>query len=889
MWLGQHFRSFCLVGLAVVVSFICFPVLGVDAPATNTTFDSNTKTYPELTNSISQVKQRLDIAEKAWGGSNTNVADLLSELAGLYDDLGDYAKASSMYQHSLSIRETVLGSQHMRVADSLNDLAWVYREMGDYDRALPLFKRSLVITEKQVGHDDFEFATTLSNIADVYLLKKDYAQALPLCKRALEIRRKAGGPEHPDLTDSLCTLAAIRRALGDYKEALALCKQSVAIGEKNLGLEHPQIAENLLLLGQIHRDLGNYADALSAYRRALAIYEKISGPENPDVLEVRSELAVLFGKQHEFTQSLAAFNEFFKRQRHYFVGQISVSSDMSALRSIQNSFQSAEIFHSFCSDAPAQVSVASWVSGAEELALNKAFLEEVRAAQAACDSDPRTTTKELRDQYRTIQLQLEHMTQGKQPLSQRDSNLHELQNELFQVETKLADRVELAAATIRERDLTLTGIARNLQPQSVLLDFVQYRQYGFAAKTNRWDGQRYAVYLTFPLTEHATNVVVKRVDLGAAAPINDAVELICRRMSAGQFAATDLPPVLHRMDELIYVPLAKHLTNISHLIICPDAQLSRLPFELLSHDGRFLIEDKTVSYVGSGREIVRLAQPRASTKTTAPLVIGNPDFDLDLTKSRSAGHQAVAFANNASPAPTGSQFMRQLSGLRFLSRDYHGQKFEPLPGAEAEAQSVAKLLGDDSALRIGADAREAELKAVVSPRVLHLATHGFFLSDQRFKAANGLRNKLLPEQDWENPLLRCGIALAGANHALQITNSTTENGLLTALDASLLNLQGTELVILSACDSGTGEVKIGEGVMSLRRAFRIAGAQTVLASHWNISDKATLPLMTEFIRRWRAGEPRAQAWREAQLALLHSTEFSNPYFWAAFTFTGQWR
>jgi CHAT domain-containing protein len=116
-----------------------------------------------------------------------------------------------------------------------------------------------------------------------------------------------------------------------------------------------------------------------------------------------------------------------------------------------------------------------------------------------------------------------------------------------------------------------------------------------------------------------------------------------------------------------------------------------------------------------------------------------------------------------------------------------------------------------------------------------------------------------------------------------------KHGLLTGLEASLLNLQGTELVILSACVSGTGEVKIGEGVMSLRRAFRIAGAQTVLASHWKVSDKATSQLMTEFIRRWRSGEPRAKAWREAQLSLLHSNEFKNPYFWAAFTLTGQWR
>jgi CHAT domain-containing protein len=113
--------------------------------------------------------------------------------------------------------------------------------------------------------------------------------------------------------------------------------------------------------------------------------------------------------------------------------------------------------------------------------------------------------------------------------------------------------------------------------------------------------------------------------------------------------------------------------------------------------------------------------------------------------------------------------------------------------------------------------------------------------------------------------------------------------LLSGLEASLLNLQGTELVILSACDSGAGEVRIGEGVMSLRRAFRIAGADTVLASQWNVSDEAARRLMTEFIRRWRSGQARATAWRGAQLSLLRSKDFANPYFWAAFTLTGDWR
>jgi CHAT domain-containing protein len=240
------------------------------------------------------------------------------------------------------------------------------------------------------------------------------------------------------------------------------------------------------------------------------------------------------------------------------------------------------------------------------------------------------------------------------------------------------------------------------------------------------------------------------------------------------------------------------------------------------------------------------------------------------------------------------------SATKVLSQSYRGIKFGPLPGSEAEAKGVAKLLGGDTVLRLGKEARAAELKAVVSPRVLHLATHGFFLPDQEFKRTNagaGLLSVGLPagrrqhvaENDWENPMVRCGIALAGANHAARITNAVAEDGLLTGLEASLLNLQGTELVILSACESGAGEVKVGEGVMSLRRAFRIAGAESVLASHWKVSDEATSRLMTEFMRRWRSGEPRAMAWRETQLALLRSEKFSNPYFWSAFTLTGQWR
>ena len=863
-----------LVGMILAVASVgsgwCTP--GVPVRPNSPTFEYSTETYAELTNSLQQARQQLAVAEKTFGNSHTNVAALLKKLAGLYDDSEDYSQAVSFYQRCLAIQEKLLGADDLEVADTVDDLAWIYLEMGDYERALPLFQRSLDVTEKILGPDNYDVATTLNEIADVYRLEGDYTKALPLCQRALEIRKKALGRDHPDISDSLLTMAGIYRGLGDYQKALTCCQKGIEICEKSLGHDQPLVIDSLLLLGQIQSDLGNYSEALVTLLHILAINEKYSGPDDVYVLKVLDSLALLYARQHDSDRSLSAFGDLFQHQRHYFVGQILVLADPDALRTIQQSFQSVEIFHSLCAGITGTNLGRAHRAGATELVLNKALLEEVRAAQAAFEADPRTATKELREQYRAVQFQLARLGQGE--TKQLQARWGELQDELRQIESKLSERVGLVAQAVHDRNLTLNDIARNLPSQSALVDFIQYRRYDFVARTNQWKEQRYAVYLTFPLAKDSTNVVVERVDLGEAAPINEFIALVSKRMSAGQYAAPDLSATLHQLSDSVYVPLARYLTNTSHLIICPDGQLSRVPFEILPVGERFLVEEKNISYVTSGREIVRLAKPKTHARLSKSVVMGNPDFDRDL-----------AMPNRPLP---GLQLAAAPSMLRSLTRNYDGLKFQPLPGAEAEARSVAALLGDDAILYLGADAGVEELKSTQSPRVLHLATHGFFFPDQeinqlqRLPFARGNNN-------WENPLIRCGLAMAGANHAMQITNTQAENGLLTGLEASLLNLQGTELVILSACDSGAGEVKIGEGLMSLRRAFLIAGAQTVLASHWDISDKATQRLMTEFMRRWQSGEPRGAAWRDAQLSLLHSKEFSNPYFWAAFTLTGQWQ
>src|SRR5713101_4359445 len=266
-------------------------------------------------------------------------------------------------------------------------------------------------------------------------------------------------------------------------------------------------------------------------------------------------------------------------RRANLTNQLSQLGGKDSLSFIGYIFCESEMLHSACAEGARQDLAVGKTTGAEQLALNKALLEEIQATSAALEADPKTSTQTLREQYAAVQNQLAHLSESKLDPADRNVKRRELQDELNQLETKLAERVGLVAQTIHERNLTLTDIARSLLPQSALVDFIEYRRYDFAAKTDQWKEQRYAAYLTFPLAGAATDVVVERVDLGEAAPINEAVELVCKRMSARRFASKDLPAALQKLSQLVYAPLAGHLKNFSHLIICPDGQLSRLPFE----------------------------------------------------------------------------------------------------------------------------------------------------------------------------------------------------------------------------------------------------------------------------------------------------------------------
>ncbi len=364
------------------------------------------------------------------------------------------------------------------------------------------------------------------------------------------------------------------------------------------------------------------------------------------------------------------------------------------------------------------------------------------------------------------------------------------------------------------------------------------------------------------------------VDLGPAAPIDAAAAAL--GAAARDPASTDVRARSKALAARLLDPLWPHLRSTARWIVAPDGPLHVLPFELLTTpDGRWLDESHGVSYLHAGRALATLdARVEAGEP---PLIVADPAFD---------------------PPGAGAAARIDLSRLRFPR----------LPGAAAEARAIAAALPEARVLR-GADATEAALKRSRGPTVLHLATHGFFLDPRAASGPNSAGpNSAGPSSEGPDSAGR-GVSLAGdlpaapgldpetaamldAGLALAGVNRQTpagDDGVLTALEAAALDLRGTALVVLSACETGLGRPTLGAGLAGFRRALAIAGAESQLLTLWKVDDDATRALMTAFYRRLAAGEGRLDALRAARAELRGEKARAHPFFWAAFTLAGDWR
>jgi CHAT domain-containing protein len=432
---------------------------------------------------------------------------------------------------------------------------------------------------------------------------------------------------------------------------------------------------------------------------------------------------------------------------------------------------------------------------------------------------------------------------------------------------------------IQPRLVEAAQIATLLQAGGVLVEFQRYRTLD---ASKNFGPPRYIALLLRP------DGKIRAIGLGEAAPIDAAVAEAVTA-SADPNRQAQAPQKLAEVSRLVMAPLQRELTGVRELFVSPDGELNRLPFAALpvagpkgdgltdgpiTADGRTLGAAVALRLLTTGRDLLRLQQPAKAG--AAPVLIANPDFNA-ASRSATGGASASAAAASTAEGPSVLRAGQQRSpGVRGLP------PWQPLAGTEQEARQLAPLLGGGAVIS-GPAATAAVVLAQRAPRILHIATHGFFLADQA--PASGTA-PATPNR--EDPLQRSGLVFAGANRP---DANPDDDGYLTAAEATAMDLEGTELVTLSACETGLGGVRSGEGVYGLQRSLAVAGARSTLLSLWKVADGRTATFLAKYYQRLKDGEGRAEALHNTQTEYRNSedTNLKDVRVWGAFQLSGDWR
>jgi CHAT domain-containing protein/tetratricopeptide (TPR) repeat protein len=881
-------------------------VLGPEDSDVATTLNNLANLYHDqtrYTESEPLYKRALEIHEKLGGPESTDVALDLSNLGMLYNAQGRYGEQEQLTKRALAIYEKALGPEHPSVATVLNNLANLYQGQGRYGEAEALYKRALAIDEKALGPDHPDLACALNNLGDLYVVVGRYAEAEPIEKRVLAIREKAFGPEHIDVAMSLNNLGLLYQDERRLGEAEPLYKRAIAIQEKVLGLNHPQLATSFSNLAGLYAELERYAEAEPLSKRALEIDEKALGPDHPQVaMEDLYDLAELYYAEGHPEQA----EQLLQRSLGILRGRFEYSfAYMSEKDRLQFSATARNLFLLYFSLALVQRERDAAVAGRmyDLLLWQKGLVGTSVAtlrAEVAASGDPQavrlfeTLTQKKSESSRLAATRPDGWQEARKRI---DAEANDLEQQLARRVSSVAEHKSLARTTWQD-------VQKALKPGDAAVEIVRFPFRDAKKKsTDKADKTYYIALVVRP-----GNSQPALVQLGEAREFEGEsfsayrVEVGIRKTNATIAEAVAAPSPWRALYDAMWKPLEAPLGDAKRIYVSVDGVLNEIPLGVLQGaDGRRVMEKYDFRVVSSTRELLRAAHH--ATNNTA-ILVGNPRFlmsgeelQVAVNHFRGVGNQApeMLLASAVLPAsPAGGALSRAVTERGACNPPPpEGGVLCPLPGTATEVRSIAELLSEKDwqvSSYQGEQALEEVVKKAASPRVLHLATHGFFLPDEQAKSGESAKGQGSGADD---PMLRSGLFFAGADRTLNMETPLEgmENGVLTAYEVTSLNLQGTELVVLSACETARGHVQYGEGVFGLGRALQEAGAEAVLMSLWSVPDQETQELMTQFYTNWLSGMDKPEALRRAEIAERDAVKKRYgkdlPYYWGAFILVGR--
>lgn len=815
------------------------------------------------------IRKGLEIREKNVPEGDHSLAPIYENLGRLYYGKGDHQKAMDFHNKALEIRRRVFGKEHPDTAQSIQSIAMSLKILGRYHEAIPMYREAMDIYKTIYPPDHPYIAAVKNNLALAYEAIGDYRQTESALVEALETKIQALGPDHYELVTYYINLASLNVRKKEYQQALDLCRKAENLLNR---LGEPDDGKWLYLyntIALIYAAQGRYADAEKQYKTCIKRYEESPIPDPANLAGVWNNLACLYQEDENHGEA----EKCLKRSIRILEESISPKHPGLIFPLLR-----LAVVRTFRRNYPSALAIFRRISLLQDSYIDRVFSftdEEEKLEFIEFISTPYLVTLSAifthmsRENPKAVTFAYETVLWRKGIVLNSEIRKNKV----------LKQQVQGLRQRVRAQD-----IIDALPERTALLEFVKIQDYDFSFSKNPWGLTRYIVFIL----RH--NGSVRMVDLGNAKAIDPCIGETLGAIRTRHHKTTEL---LQELNTNVFAPMEVYLNGIDRLIICPDGLVSLIPFNaVIDSSNKYLVKRFTITHVTGSREI------------------------LPIPKQDLSGHHQLVLA----AAPRFNHPDAKKDGMKRASK-----QFTPLQGTQEESIKIPPLIpgirGDSPGVQgdnpgdiegkvilTGLEATKEVVLNVVNPRILHLATHADFDSQNMdaFISAPMTPTEIFeglipsiqerygpnpgqqPETDQgTQPLAQSYLALAGANHVNPKTGKT--DGLLTGLEVAGMQLQGTELVVLSACNTGLGDILPGEGVSGLRRAFALAGAKNLVLSLWPVSDQVTTLLMETFYRNLRQMPP-AEALRQAQLETINHLENEMygpiPFFWAPFIIQG---
>jgi CHAT domain-containing protein/Tfp pilus assembly protein PilF len=797
---------------------------------------------------------------------NINYSKVHADLGLLYATMGRYNTAEFYSSEALSLREQTLGRNSKAGASSLNNMAVLYQETARFNESEKYFDEALQVVKDQLGVESQEYSTVLNNQAILFSEIGRIDQAVAKLNEAIAILEKLNKKGQRDQVGLQSNLALLYQQTGKFKEAETVyLKLEKDLGSKNpyyagvlnnlallyiqmnqldkvegylnkardiykerFGAENPNYAKVLNDLGNFYRMQGKFTEAEQNLTEALRIRGTALDTNHPDYVKSQEDLAILYWKKGDLAKADANYTIAMDKSLDFINRYFPPMSEAEKTKYwdvLQPRFQR---YYNYCLEASASNAAIISTMYDYQVATKGLLLNSTNKIKKAILG---SGNNELIKDYVAWLDKKETLARlyslSKEELKEQKIDLAILEKEANDMERSLSQQSGDFSKGYSAEKISLAQVAGSLTDQEAILQIIRIRTFDkdFTADS------KYAVLV---ITKGAT--VPKLVILDNGNQLETRYAKFYRNSIQQKSADT------YAYDQY-WARIDPALAGKKTIYISADGVYSQLSLNTLKKTGGdYLLNKYDLIMVGNSKDVLELKSRKPSTTKKNAFLLGFPDY----------GGDAVA----------------------------------ALPGTKLEIDNIGKILktgGYQTTPYAQKAATEAVIKSLKGPSIVHIATHGYFQPDVEQSAAG-----IHQENAKDNPLLRSGLILAGASPTLKgeaLPNlESNDNGVLTAYEAMNLSLDGTDLIVLSACETGLGDVRAGEGVYGLQRAFLVAGAKAMVMSLWKVDDAATQALMTNFYTNLAKGGNKAKAFKAAQLQLM--TKYKDPYYWGAFVMVG---